>query len=96
MRKTLTVSALVLAVATLAAPAFASSDDDRNVAPKADWMSIEQVTAKLTAEGYKVRQIKTEGNGYEVYAIDKEGRRLEAYVDPVTGKITGSENGEDD
>ena len=96
MRKPLLVSALALAVAAVAGPTFASSDNHSNAAPKANWMSIEQVTAKLTAEGYQVRQIKTEGNGYEVYAIDKEGKRLEGYVDPVTGNVTGSENGEED
>ena len=96
MRKPLIVSALALAVATIAGPSMASSDDHRNAAPQANWMSIEQVTAKLTGEGYKVRQIKTEGNGYEVYAIDEEGRRLEAYVDPITGNLTGNEEGEED
>ena len=96
MRKPIIVPFLALAATVIAGTAFASGDDNRNAAPKANWMSIEQVTAKLTAEGYQVRQIKTEGNGYEVYAIDKEGKRLEGYVDPVTGNVTGSENGEED
>ena len=96
MRKLLIVPALALAAATMAAPAFASSDDSSMAKPQASWMSIEQLTAKLTADGYKVRQIKTEKKGYEVYAIDKEGRRLEAYIDPVNGNILESESGEDD
>ena len=92
MRKPLLVSALALAVATVAGPTFASSDNHSNAAPKANWMSIEQVTAKLTAEGYQVRQIKTEGNGYEVYAIDKNGNRVESEVDPQTGMLIGTDS----
>ena len=92
MRKPLLVSALALAVAAVAGPTFASSDNHSNAAPKANWMSIEQVTAKLTAEGYQVRQIKTEGNGYEVYAIDKNGNRVESEVDPQTGMLIGTDS----
>lgn len=96
MRRMLIVPALVLAAATIAAPAFASNDDSGAMKPQSNWMTIEQLTQKLTGEGYKVRQIKVERKGYEVYAIDKEGRRLEAYIDPVTGALLESESGEDD
>ena len=94
MRKSFLIPFLAIAAATMAQSAQASSDNA--AIPQANWMTVPQITEKLTAEGYKVRQIKKEKHGYEVYAIDKDGKRLEAYVDPVTGQLLGAENGEND
>ncbi len=96
MRKFLFVPALALAVASIAGAASASDSEGAATTPKANWMTIPQITQKLTDEGYSVRQVKAEGSHYEVYAIGKDGKRLEGLIDPVTGEITGSESGEDD
>jgi len=90
MRKLLIVPALAFALAAGAGQAFAS-DDDGPASPNAKWMSIAQITEKLTAQGYDVRKVKVEGNGYEVYAIAKDGSRLEAELDPMTGAILKTE-----
>jgi len=95
MRKLLFVPALALAAATMAGTAYASSEDAATVKPQANWMTKDQITKKLTSEGYKVRQVKLEGKGYEVYAIGKDGKRLEGLLDPVTGKLTGRETKEE-
>ena len=95
MRKLLFIPALALAASTIAGAALASSDDKEAANPQPNWMTIEQVTKKLTDAGYKVRQVKAEDDGYEVSAIDMNGRRLEALVDPVTGDVLESESGED-
>ena len=74
-------AALALAASTIAGAALASSDDKEAANPQPNWMTIEQVTKKLTDAGYKVRQVKAEDDGYEVSAIDMNGRRLEALVE---------------
>ena len=89
MRKFLIIPAFALALGA-SGFAFASDDDARIDAPRAEWLSIAEVTAKFTAEGYDVRQVKEEDGGYEIYAL-KDGKRLEAVVNPVTGEILNTE-----
>ena len=46
-------------------------------------------------DGYKVRQIKTEGGCYEVYATDKDGNRANMAYNAVTlEKLDNAEAGE--
>ena len=95
MRKFLLVPALTLVMAASLGSAFASDDDDNNnnvSAPGSNWMTIAQITEKLTSQGYEVRQVKIEDNGYELYAIDKDGKRVEATVDPVSGAVLKHES----
>jgi hypothetical protein len=44
-------------------------------APAAQWQPKAKLESQLTAQGMKVRQIKSEGGCYEVYATDKSGKR---------------------
>ena len=39
---------------------------------------------KLTAEGWKVRQVKNFNGCYEVYGFDASGKRVEAFFNPKT------------
>jgi hypothetical protein len=70
-----------LAALLPAGAAFAAQHCD---VPKADWQPRDALQAKLTADGWDVRTIKTENGCYEAYAIDAEGKRVEAYFDPKT------------
>jgi hypothetical protein len=93
MRKFLILPALTLVMAASLGSAFASDDDDDRVsAPGSNWMTIAQITEKLTSQGYEVRQVKIEDNGYELYAIDKDGKRVEATVNPVSGAVLKHES----
>jgi len=91
MKKTLTALTLMTALAGFAGTALASEGHARIDAPRDQWMSVDQITQKLTAEGYKVRRVKEEDGAYEVYALDANGKRIEAVVHPVTGQVLGSE-----
>ena len=91
MKKTLTAIVLVSALAGAAGTAFASEGHYNTNAPRDQWMSTDQITQKLTAEGYKVRRVKEEGGAYEVYALDANGNRVEAIVNPVTGEVLGND-----
>lgn len=71
--------------------AIASDDNDHAASPGSDWLSIAQITQKLTTEGYDVRKIDVEDGAYEVYALDKDGKRIESYVDPLTGDLLHSQ-----
>ncbi|MBD1545205.1 PepSY domain-containing protein [Roseibium aggregatum] len=91
MKKTLTALTLAAALSGFAGAALASESHANIDAPRDQWMSTDQISQKLTAEGYKVRRVKEEGGAYEVYALDAKGNRVEAIVNPVTGQILGND-----
>lgn len=79
-------SAFVAAAATAQAGSF---DRPCTAAPESQWLSIDQLRAKVEALGYKVRKAKLKKSCGEIYAIDKNGQRVELFVDPTNGKIVG-------
>lgn len=91
MKKTLIALAVVTGLTGTAGVVLASSDEIRVNAPRDQWMSIEQISAKLSAEGYDVRKVEDDDGVYEVKALNAKGERIEAYVHPVTGEVLKSE-----
>jgi hypothetical protein len=92
------LKSLMIATALMAGlfnVAAASAEEDGNAAcgtaAKTSWMSVDDFKAKKTAEGYKVRSVKVEGNCYELYAMDKDGKKVEGLVNPATGELVGGE-----
>lgn len=79
----LTFALLAGAALTLQSAPARASDDLCNV-PKAEWQPMENLEAKLTADGWTVKKIKTEDGCYEVYAQTPDGKRVEAYFNPKT------------
>ncbi len=67
----------------LAAPAFGHGKVQCNGGPKTGWKPVTALTAKLTAEGWKIKKAKPERDCYEVYATTKDGK-VEAFFHPVT------------
>lgn len=53
---------------------------------KAEWMSIEAITAKAIEMGYDVAAVKEEDGCWEVKG-KKDGARVEAYFDPKTAEV---------
>jgi hypothetical protein len=82
MKKILIPLAALGAVA-LASGASAHGNVQCHGGPKTGWKPVAQLTAKLTAEGWKVKKAKPEKDCYEVYATTKEGK-VEAFFHPVT------------
>jgi hypothetical protein len=74
------LTALALGFAT---PAFADGKVQCHGGPKSGWKPVSALTAKLTAEGWKIKKAKPERDCYEVYATTKEGK-VEAFFHPVT------------
>lgn len=81
-----------LAFLTVISTAAASGDDVSCGQDKGQWMSKEQVSAKVTEMGYNVRRVKTEDGCYELYVLDKDGNKSELYMNPVTGDIVKTKN----
>ena len=52
--------------------------------PKTEWKPQIELQRKLTSEGWKVRQVKTDNGCYEVYGFDEKGKRMEVYFNPKT------------
>ena len=98
---------IAAALALLASPALASSDDRAEsearyelasgrdgrctARPDAEWLSVEQLTQKLKDQGYTVRKVERSHGCYEVKATDAKGVRVEIYVDPATAEIVSRE-----
>ncbi|MCY1166265.1 MULTISPECIES: PepSY domain-containing protein [Polaromonas] len=57
--------------------------------PKAEWKTQMELQRKLTAEGWKIRQVKTDNGCYEVYGFDEKGQRIEIYFNPKTFEKVG-------
>ncbi len=80
-------------LAVAAAPALAA--EKCSSAPKSKWQAKSTLESQLQADGYKVRQIKTEGGCYEVYATDKDGNRANmAFNAETLEKLGNAEAGE--
>jgi len=89
MKRILIVTAALATGAGLFAIGAQASDDGRqltNVPPPAEWMSISDLSAKLEAQGYKIREIEVERGAYDVEMIDANGMKVEGYFHPVTGE----------
>jgi hypothetical protein len=86
--KKLILVATAIAPLAFALPAMADDDDARCPDIAADqWMSIADIDSKLTAMGYRVREIERDDNCYEVQGTDANGAEFEAYVNPQSGEI---------
>lgn len=57
--------------------------------PKEEMKPQMDLQRKLTAEGWKVRQVKNFNGCYEVYGFDEKGQRTEAFFDPKTFQKVG-------
>ena len=80
------LSALLLCLAAGQASAHGDFKCDE---PKAEWKPQMELQRKLTADGWKVRQVKTDNGCYEVYGFDNTGRRIEIYFNPKTFEKVG-------
>ena len=86
MRKTFTLTAMILAIGA-AAPAFADEDANCTTEPAASWISTDEAKTKAEEQGYEVRRVKVEGSCYEIYGFDKDKAKVEVLMDPVSGLI---------
>ena len=75
---------IVLTLCTVAGLGSAAMASEKCDVPMANWQPREALQAKLQAEGWQVRSIKTEDGCYEAYAINAEGKKVEAYFNPKT------------
>lgn len=85
---------LIATVVAMCAASPAAWADDRvcTSAPRAEWQSLEQVSAKLTEQGYTVTKIEYDDGCVEADVRDKSGRYQELYLDPVSGAIVGHDD----
>ncbi|MFC0812866.1 PepSY domain-containing protein [Paracoccus panacisoli] len=86
----LTIAAAALMGLTALTPAFAAEVECKQ--PEASWKPVEELKTKLTAEGWTIKNVKTDEGCYEVYATDKDGKKVEVYFDPVTFEPVGEDS----
>jgi hypothetical protein len=90
MKRTILFSTMAaVAAAMLTAGAQASDDRGRartDLPPRAEWISIGQLAAKLEAQGYVIHEVDSDDGYYEVEMSDAKGMRIEADLHPVTGE----------
>jgi hypothetical protein len=88
--QTLLAAAVVAGAAGFGASAAMADDrDDFRCAavPRADWMSVADITAKATSLGYEVRGVEADDGCWEIKARDKDRREVDLHFDPVTAKL---------
>lgn len=85
MRKYIMRSAIGFCLVA-ATPALAGDGPRLNV-PRDQWLSPAQITDKLSAQGYQVREIETDDGAYEVDMVDKNGVRIDVHVHPATAEL---------
>ncbi|MDR0246803.1 MAG: PepSY domain-containing protein [Burkholderiales bacterium] len=56
-------------------------------APKDQWLSKQELQAKIEALDYKVQKVKMEKGCAEFYILDNNGGKIELFVDPTNGQI---------
>lgn len=83
------VFAAGLALATVSS---AMAEEAKCNQPQASWKPVEQLTARLTSDGWDIKNVKTDEGCYEVYAKDKDGKKVEVYFDPVTFEQVGEDD----
>jgi len=89
MRK-ITIATVAAALLATAVTAHAGSlGRPCTSAPQSQWLSIQELQAKVEALGYKVRKAKLKKACGELYTLDKNGQQVELFVDPTNGKIVG-------
>lgn len=78
------IAGLTFLTAALASQgAFASAECTAH--PKNEWLSEEQMKAKVEGQGYKIKVFKVSGDCYEIYGWTKDGKKAEIYFDTKTG-----------
>lgn len=90
MKKFLLAPVLALCLAAVT-PVFA--DDIRPKVPPEQWMSVDDVTQKLTSQGFQVRKIEADDGSYQFEGTNADGDDVQARVHPGTGEIL---RGDDD
>jgi hypothetical protein len=83
------VTALILAGGLAAAARAGDLGRPCTAAPQSQWLKLEQLQAKVEAQGYKISKAKLKNACGEIYALDKNGGRVELFVDPTSGEIVG-------
>ena len=85
------IYATVVAISACAAvPALASErvgGKPAGVITSGDWLSFEEIAARLTAKGYRIKEIELDDGLYEVEVRSERGGKSELYVDPRSGNI---------
>lgn len=83
----LTIAAAILGTAATAQAG--SLGKPCTSAPEAQWLPMQQLQARVEAQGYKVQKAKLKNACGELYTLDKNGSRVELFVDPTNGQIIG-------
>lgn len=88
MRKIAILTAAAVTLGTAAAQG-GSLGKPCTSAPETQWLPMQQLQAKVEAQGYKLQKAKLKNACGELYTLDKNGNRVELFVDPTTGQIVG-------
>lgn len=86
MTKCLLAPVLALGLAAVT-PSIADDDNKGPNVPRDQWMSVDDVTQKLTSQGFQVRKIEADDGTYQFEGTTADGANVEARVHPGTGEI---------
>ncbi|MCK9361797.1 PepSY domain-containing protein [Patescibacteria group bacterium] len=84
--------AALLPVLAVGWAAYAKDDEGCTRAPKEQWLSTEQLKAKLTEQGFTVSKVEIEDGCAEADAKAKDGKETELHLDPATGNVVENDD----
>lgn len=89
MKRIIALAALATMTAGAATVTAHADGDDRRIltAPRGEWMSMAEMSSRLEAKGYTIREIDIDDGYFDVELIDENGRRVDADFHPVTGEV---------
>ena len=88
--RNITIATVATALLATAATAHAGSlGRPCTAAPQSQWLSIDNLRAKIEAQGYTVRKAALKKACGEFYTLDRNGQQVELFVDPTDGRIVG-------
>jgi hypothetical protein len=87
MRKIAIAAAVLASLSAVSMAQAGSLGRPCTAAPETQWLPLEELKAKVEAQGYRVQKAKLKAACGEIYALDKDGARAELFVDPTSGQI---------
>lgn len=93
MRKIILLTALLASTAAITGARAESLGRPCTDKAESAYLPMDQLKAKIVAQGYEIRSGEVRKACGEFYVIDKKGNKAELFVDPTNGTIVSGGDG---
>lgn len=93
MRKIVIATALLVTAVAITGAKAESLGRPCTAKAETEYLPLDQLKAKVVAQGYEIRSGEIRKACGEFYVIDKKGNKAELFVDPTNGTIVSGGEG---